>query len=500
MLKRAVILACCLVVISAVGASGAPREDQPSPIARGPHISGVASHPAPSSPVAPLVTATSCTRPGSGNYLPNCHGTGRPVNETWMATNGTRYIAGANDYNSYNGQGQDGFYWSTSGTSWNDAGPLDVFPHNSNNAAGDPGLALDSTGTVAYYSSLFFNFNRCNVGGVELTRGTYNSTTNTWTWGTPVQFAANSRSQFQDKPAVALDQAHSHVLVSWTQFGSCTGTTGTSPIRVAIANSTTTSSFATLANVPGSTYSQGSSIVPDGSGGFWLAWEEYPSVTATIGLGIRLAHYTGSAWAALNGSSQYVTVTPSTFEDLSSPLSGFSFRNDSFPALTLLSGIPVVTWTAFDTTQDPAHGSQTQKGRDYVFFAGSAATPLTASTRRQLAAFGAANGGHQFFPAIAAGTGGVFVSYSQENLNGSGGSLGSYDAYSVFVTTSNGISPTKRSTASSFPNLDRFFSGQFIGDYNGMVATGGVAHPIWTDLRGADPFYATQEMDAMTAF
>ena len=47
-----------------------------------------------------------------------------PVSETWIASNGSQFVAGANDYNSYNGQGQDGFYWSSDGKTWNDAGPL----------------------------------------------------------------------------------------------------------------------------------------------------------------------------------------------------------------------------------------------------------------------------------------------------------------------------------------------------------------------------------------
>jgi hypothetical protein len=145
--------------------------------------------------------------------------------------NGSLYVAGANDYNSYNGQGQDGFHWSATGTSWNDAGPVDVFPHNTNNVVGDPGLALgtDASGNaVAYYSSLFFNFHNCGVGGVDLTIGSYNQGINSWSSGTPVQFAANSRSQFQDKPAIALDQANGKVFVSWTHFGSCSGVNATS--------------------------------------------------------------------------------------------------------------------------------------------------------------------------------------------------------------------------------------------------------------------------------
>jgi hypothetical protein len=229
-------------------------------------------------------TVSTCSAPGSTNYKTNCHGTGRPVNETWIATNGSMLVAGANDYNSYNGQGQNGYYWSTDGgQSWNDAGPIDVFPHNPNYGAGDPGLAIDGSGVV-YYSSLFFSYARCKVGGVELLR---RATNGSWSY---YQIAANSNSQFQDKPAIALDS--SHVYVSWTQFGSCSGVNVPSPIRVAVFPSGAQSRAPTATFIlPRSTYSQGSSIAADGSGGFWIAWEEYPNASASVGCHHALALY-----------------------------------------------------------------------------------------------------------------------------------------------------------------------------------------------------------------
>jgi hypothetical protein len=101
-------------------------------------------------------TVVSCSTPGVapagsiGNYKTNCHGTGRPVNETTIATNGSLFVAGANDYNSHNGIVQDGFYWSSDAKTWSDAGPINVFPQQRYNAAGDPGVAVDANG-VAYY-------------------------------------------------------------------------------------------------------------------------------------------------------------------------------------------------------------------------------------------------------------------------------------------------------------------------------------------------------------
>jgi hypothetical protein len=477
------LIATALAVIS-VGlppaASGQQRDDSPTPIARGWRVSGV-THQAASQAGLAASPAVACSRPGGGNYLTNCHGSGRPVNETWVirAPSGT-YYAGANDYNSYNGQGQNGFYWSGNGTSWSDAGPIDVFPHNANNGGGDPGIAADSSGVV-YYSSLFFNFNRCNVGGVELIRGTRNSDGSV-SWLGYYQIAANSRSQFQDKPAITV--SGSNVFESWTQFGSCSGVNVTSPIKVArFATGANNNAPQETLNVPGSQFSQGSAITPDGSGGFYLAWEEFPSATATIG-SIKLAHWNGGTWTS------YGSISPSTFEDMPSPLSGFSFRDNSFPAIADSAGTVYVTWCAFDSSKDPSHGAQTQKARCYLdTAANTASASLTKLSDR---------GGHQFFPAIAAdGSGGVYVSYSQENLNADGSSAGSYDAWLVHNAAG---TPVKKSTASSQPSQDKFFSGQFIGDYSGIVVDGAGGHPYWTDIRGPDPNYATWEMDGMTAF
>lgn len=449
-------LALGAVVLALVISSSVALADEPTPIARGPHVSGVVQKMAHLPGAPPASALSTCATPGATNWKANCHGTGRPVNETWIASNPAGgYVAGANDYNSYNGQGQNGYYTSSDGKTWNDNGPIDVFPHNSNNGGGDPGLAVDGSGVV-YYSSLFFNFNNCSVGGVELLRR--NPSTGAWTY---FQIAANSRKQFQDKPAIAL--SGSNVLVSWTQYGSCSGVNVASPIKVAIFPQGPSSvAPTTILSVPGSTNSQGSSIQGDGSGGFWITWEEYPTPSSTIG-SIKLVHYSGGSFGAVQ------TISPAGFTDLPSPLPGFSFRDNSFPALTVVGGQPQVTWTSYDTGV----------GRAYLWTTTHAAQ-IVSNT-----------GGSQFFPAITGdGSGGVFVSYSQINAGTS-----TYDQWVAHVTGT-GTTVTKVSTASSSPGSDSFFSGQFIGDYNGITATAGTAHPSWTDIRGPDPNFPGFEMDA----
>jgi hypothetical protein len=84
------------------------------------------------------------------------------------------------------------------------------------------------------------------------------------------------------------------------------------------------------------------------------------------------------------------------------------------------------------------------------------------------------------------------VAFSEVNLpiSTSAPANNSFDQWLV-----HGSMVTKVSTASSFPNQDKFFSGQFIGDYNGLTGN----HPIWTDIRGPDPNFATFEMDGMVS-
>jgi hypothetical protein len=477
---RPLVLASTSVLLTAsVGgvatAFAAVSSDQSTPsVHHGDHVSGVAKKKPGKPGGGGGGTVVSCTTPGgfTNNYKTNCHGIGRPVNETWIASGAftapslppMSFAAGANDYNSYNAQGQDGFYFSPDAKTWYDQGPIDVFPHSPNNAAGDPGLAIN--GGVVYYSSLFFNFARCAVGGVELLRR--DAATGAWT---VTQIAANSRSQFQDKPAIAVDSTHAYV--SWTQFLSCSGVSP-SPIKVAVfapASSTTPS----ILSVPGSTFSQGSSIASDGAGGFWIAWEEFGSATATTGV-IKLAHYN----PAIPTPDHWTTDTPptisqSTFTDLPSPLPGFAFRTDSFPALAVsTTGLPQVAWTSYDSVIGGP-------GRAYLYNGVGAPTRVSDS------------GGDQFFPAIASdGVSGVDVSFGQTNFP----PTDSYDQLLVHVPAVGATTSSTVSSASSFPNNDAFFSGSFIGDYNGMTFSG-TAHPIWTDIRGPGPFSGF-EMDGMT--
>jgi hypothetical protein len=122
---HALVLALAAAASAFVAASA--RADEPTqPIRHGTHVRGRANalihgRRARSAPAAPV----SCSAPGGTNFATDCAGF-MPANEPAIATNGSQFVAGANDYNSWNGQGQDGFYWSSDGVTWNDDGPIDV--------------------------------------------------------------------------------------------------------------------------------------------------------------------------------------------------------------------------------------------------------------------------------------------------------------------------------------------------------------------------------------
>jgi hypothetical protein len=455
----AVTLVAAALAISYVAARGSSSKPSRAPLLRrGAHVSAALQPAALASPPKKArphrSEIVSCERPGPANHVANCKSEGRPAVEPWVIARGPLLYAAAGDYNSWNGQAALGFYWSRDGRTCFDGGPLDLFAHdNKNSAGGDPQLVLDAAGVV-YYSSVHFNFARCGVGGVELARR--DPVTGAWHMA---QLAANSKTALQDRPAIAVDSGS--VYFAWTRFASCQGDNGPSQLRVALlptgsANQAITSVLA----VPGSNFSQSASIGTDGSGGFWLAWEEYPDASASDGW-MELIHWSRSAgWSAAQ------TISPSGFRDLPSPLPGFHFATDSAPSLAVVRGQPWVAWASSDTGI----------GRISLWSRGGLATV-------------ADEGGDQLMPALSRdGHGGIAVSFGQVDRRS--GSL-------AWLLSARGRTRVV-SSRSSYPNDDVFFSGKFIGDYTGMTLFAGSPLAVWTDLR--QPLGGTVETpSAMTA-
>jgi hypothetical protein len=389
-----------------------------------------------------------CSLPGDGNWITDCATGGQPVNETSIAYRDGLYLAGANDYNSYNTNAQLGFFWSTDGVRWHDDGPLDLFPHAPDNGAGDPGLAIDPNG-VGYYSAISFSYTECEVGGLELLR----RDPNTGTWAHE-RIAANTANRFNDKPAIALDEGH--VYQAWTEFDFCPRQQRPHLERLKVAISSLgpdPEPALEILTVPGALHTEGASIAADGSGGFWLAWEEFKDNLFTRGQ-IRLIHHDVAGW------SPYRVISPRTFHDLPIPLPRFRFTTNSFPALAVGSDGPKVVWCGYDTGV----------GRAYLWSNGSVRTVKD-------------SGGDQFFPAIVAQGRHVIITFSETDPI-----RPTYDQYLI-----QGGVATKVSTKPSVPNQERSpLDGFFIGDYSSMVLAGSTPVPMWTDVRS--PYFAENTM------
>ncbi len=437
MALMASVLAATAAAQASGGAGGGAGSFRDRLVREG-RVSGVVRPDAAAPAGAPSSPLASCSAPGNTNYMADCASTGWPTNETTVATNGSTFVAGANDYNSYNNHAQLGYYWSSNGTTWNDGGPLDFYAHDPDNGAGDPGVAIDGDGVV-YYSNIFFSYTDPTVGGVELARR--DPATGTWAY---YQIADNTDSTFQDKPAEVIS-GH-HLFECWTFFGSGS-TIQVAQFRLGPNANPPTQVF----EVPGTGNSQGCAMAADGHGGFWITWEE--------GSSIRLGHWLRGFWSDL------WKVSPQGFRDLPSPLPGYNFRTDSFPSVAVVRGSPYVVWASYDSGA----------GRTYLWAHGTLTTVSD-------------TGGDQFFASIGSSPSGYAISWSQT------GPKRTFDQYLWFQGAVSRIS-----TARSKPNKDCRFDppGSFIGDYNSTIMNGAEPMPIWTDLRRHSQACDGRAQDAM---
>ena len=380
----------------------------------------------------------SCRRPGPTNHVTNCRSDGLPAVEPTIATDGRLIVAAAADYDSYNGEPQFGFYWSEDGRRWNDAGPLDVFPHGDTNAGGDP-LVLMDAGGVVYYAGMFFSYSRCDTGGVELLRR--DPRTGDWA---RTELARNGADVLQDRPGFAVEGGT--IFYAWSRFDSCEGSAVASRLQVALVPAGARArSPRRILEVPGSAFSQGAAPAGDGRGGFWLAWEEYPDATADDG-SIKLAH-----WTPRGGWGTARTISPPGFRDLPEPLPGFQIDTSSVPAIAVSNGVPHVVWAS----------AESGRGR------------ISMWTPRGLTILDN-SGGDQLLPAITAdGRGSVLVSFSRANrLRGTLDRLLWHDGRARRI-----------SSAPTYPVDDEFFSGRFLGWVSGLAVSRDDVLAVWPDLR-----------------
>jgi hypothetical protein len=398
-------------------------------------------------------------------------------NETTIASSGSTFVAGANDYRLYEPSedrydASGGFYRSTDGGATWTAGFLpglvraNAAAPGPYEAAGDPSVVTGPDGSFWYANLAFDRTDAAN--SVAVSRSTDGGAT--WSTHFVVQTsAAQGHALFNDKEWIGTDPANPNVAyVAWTQFESRSsaiviskttdgGVTWSAPVLVA----------------PQFPDSQGATVVVSSSGTVYVTFETF------------LAHRDSVVFAVSdNGGASFTSRLIAPIHDVPSPLPGATWRDDSFPMLAIDGGSLHVAWPDWNgTSADVVYMQSTNRGATW-------SSPVVIS-----------GSGNNVMPWLAARGGTVYASWFTVTGN----------TYTIAgVASVNGgaswSSPVALSDDTSMPAAGNYFSypncaPNFIGDYSGIVVdSSGVGHSLWTDIApdGNDPASGGADQDPYT--
>ncbi|MDQ6690546.1 MAG: glycoside hydrolase [Gemmatimonadota bacterium] len=405
-----------------------------------------------------------------------------PRNETTISVDGTdsrRLVAGANDYSSVpeTGDSSCGNYASTDGgTTWHDVGtgyqPV-ALP-----AAGDPATAFDANGT-AYFVCLAFN-RETNSSGIFVARS---RDLRTITPMTPVITTDFSTRLFNDKEFVAIDSRdesryRGRIYVTWTQFdyNGPRGRYRASPILISYSsNGGATWSAPHAVTSPDLDSNQGSVPAVGPNGELLVVFENFNTPTYVNQVMVARSLDGGRTFERPVKVDELFDVCPKiAYGDCS--LNNSDFRVNSFPSIAVSdNGTAHVVWNDYrNGKSEIRYSSSSNGGRRWG--ASSLVSPNATS-------------GDQVFPWVATDEDGkAHVVYYDRRDDPNNYLLNTY----VSSQRGRGFGAALRVSEVSSDPYDGGFGGSFIGDYNGIAAGGGQAHPIWTDTR-------RHAQDAMTA-
>ena len=322
-------------------------------------------------------------------------------------------------------------------------------------ANSDPVIAIDKSGNV-FLENLYFNGSN-NANGLYVGVGTLSA--GSVTAAKTYLVAGNSSPSaqtFEDKPWIAVDNSSKHtsgnVSVTWTRF------TSTSDMIMFSLSSDhgKTWSKAKQISLPvqnGSVQGSAVAVGPDGS----------INVVYSVFFngGVEELFFTRST----NSGKKFSTPAQITFPFISTSFSS-SYRTPDFGSIAVgpNGNIHIVY-----SEQTNTNGSEV----DYIRSTDGGATFSSHIVINDIST------GQQFFPSIAVdqASGQLHVSYfSTEN----GAAVGQSDAYDVKATcSSDGGNTWSLSTRVTPATIIGYFG--FIGDYAGIAAAGGYAHPVWND-------------------
>jgi len=372
-------------------------------------------------------------------------------------------IGGCNDY-----RGDDvrcGYYVTfDGGRTWEDGVVEDI---DGFGASGDPSVAIDNDGN-AYMCGIAFNRDD-DFGGIYVSKSEDGGTE----WGEPnwviVHREGENNPPFEDKCYVGIDNSDSeyegNIYVSWTRFG------GESGIYFSRSEDGGEEWSDPLNLTRRSSQGSVPTVGPDGE--LYVIWKDY---TADRVIG-RKSDDGGESF-------EEIFVVANT-DAIPRRLDPTEFRVNSFPSPAVdcsdgeNSGRVYVTWADHRSGDADILLAYSDDGAD------NWTDPIRLNDDE------AENGLDQFFPWIAVDpvNGHLYAVWYDRRL----------DEDNIFVDLYgvrwNGLDEelpdNERISSESFdPRIG--FGGAFIGDYNGIAAGGGLAHPAWCDTRNnnQDVFWA----------
>jgi hypothetical protein len=476
---------------------------------------------------------------GTGSYtdatLTRCGVDRRPQNEPTLAIdprNTSVWTAGANEYCTVPtaGDAWAGFYRSTdSGATWTDSlvpgyagdtspqaasSPLARLAAAGALAAGDPVQAWDGNGRLFYMGNNFSRGlsngssfrTRDNIGSIWVTTYGPSNPNDHSTDGSrflhTTLVATNTFGQghFNDKTALAVDQATGDVYTAWSDFH------GSGCNEILFSRSTNHGvSFSTPMKVStGFCGNQGPSFAIGPNGEVYLAWGASTGGSfgqhGTFGAAFTVSTDHGRTFAKPTFATVYDPFTSDQFSGNGARECGDGAlacpSGQTFPRFDL-AGPTIAADTAHDTIV-MAFPARQSSGQGQIAYTVSANGGRTWSSTHLLAG---QSTGHQFFPFLTASGGRVSAiwydsvgdpgySPTRAPCNAADGS-GSACVNVRYASSTNGgwtwSSSFRVTSTPTNPNLEQF-GGRlvpFFGDYITVAAVGNVIGATWTDQRDA---------------
>jgi hypothetical protein len=322
----------------------------------------------------------------------------------------------------------------------------------------DPVVANDRIGNV-YLSELYFNV-KGNANGLYVNVATRSPSgrvifTASQTYAVEVN-PSPTTNIFEDKPWIAVDNSKSkfqgNVYVSWAHFF---GNSDTIFFSKSIDHGVTWSKPIQISRQNQNGAVQGSQVAVGRNGDVYVVYEVFYTNKLR-------RHFLAKSTDGGQTFTASVAITPyfneATFKS--------TYRKNSFAALAVS---PVNDFVYVVYSDKPGGGVGTE-----IEFIRSTAPGGTNFTPPVI--INDESAGQQFFPAVAVdGSGVIHVSWFDTRNSPLDTSL--YDIYATY-SKDNGdtFSPNARVTA----NTVDAGTAKFIGDYMGIAAANGFAHPVWT--------------------